>query len=442
MKTALSIAGSDPTSGAGVAADLITFNSLGVHGFYIITALTSQTLSKVVRIRVVDCEDFAVQMKTVFENFKINAAKTGVISTPCQARLTKEYVEKYNIPVIADPVFKASDGTVFSDEDTIRELVTGLYRKASLLTPNIIEAERLSDYQIRKIDDVLEASYILLKKGFKAVLIKGGHLNDSREVFDVLNIGGDVKIFRKNRLDWLKIHGSGCILSAAITAYTAQGYSIMEAVMRAEEYFSKIAHHPLNINSSVGLLQPFKMLTDCAEKIEIIKEMNQATGFLNEILKAGEWDIHGEIILLYSINKPVDASDVVYLKLLKEYPEKSLRLNYPVFGGDDLTSRILLAVKKFLPSTKVGLCLPYSETVFKGLEESGEYQYINLYFKEFSINESNLLEETFKNILGEQGNRRLDFLILFSHMKPVKIMVLGENGFNSIYKLAKILKKK
>ncbi|WEU40497.1 MAG: bifunctional hydroxymethylpyrimidine kinase/phosphomethylpyrimidine kinase [Candidatus Odinarchaeum yellowstonii] len=441
MKTALTIAGSDPTSGAGVAADLLTFNSLGVYGFFIITALTSQTLSKVLRVQIVDGEDFSIQMKTVFENFRLNAVKTGVISTPYQAKLIKDYVEKYNLPVIADPVVKASDGTVFSDEETVKELSAGLYCKAALLTPNIIEAERLSDHQIRKLDDIIEASYILLKKGLKAVLIKGGHLNSSKEVFDVLNTGEEIKIFKKPRREWLKIHGTGCVLSAAIAAYTAQGYSITEAVMRGEEYFSKLAAYPLNLNNSVGVLQPSKILNDCVEKIEGIRELNQAAYFLDKVLEAGRLDALGEFALLYSINKPVDVGDVVFLKLFKESEGETLKLSYPTIGSDDFTSRIMLTVKKWLPSIRACLCLPYSEKLTRNLEESSEFNHIKIFFKNLTFNQLNLLEETLRKILCTETKCTVDFIILFIDKNPVKIMVLGESSFDSIYKLAKVLKK-
>ncbi len=442
MNTALTIAGSDPTSGAGVAVDLLTFNSLRVHGFFIITALTSQTLSKVIRIHAVSREDFSIQMKTVFENFRINAVKTGLINTTYQAKLIKEYVEKYNLPVIVDPVIKASDGTVFSDENTVKELTAGLYRKAALLTPNVTEAEILSNIQIQRLDDIIEASHILLKNGLKAVLIKGGHLDDSKEVFDVLNTSGEVKVFRKQRLDWLKIHGTGCVLSSAITAYKAQGYSITEAVMRSEEYFNKLILNPLKINNSIGILQPLKILTDYVEKIEIIEELNQTVDFLDRVLEAGGLDIRGELTFLYLINKPADTSDVVSLKLDKKKPSIPLILNYPILGLDDFISRIMLVIKKWYPDIRVGLCLPYSDKLFQLLAENSEFQYMKLHFKEFSISELNLLEESFRNILNESERMTLDFLILFMNTTPAKIIVLGENSFNSIYKLAKILKKK
>ncbi|MEM2109571.1 MAG: bifunctional hydroxymethylpyrimidine kinase/phosphomethylpyrimidine kinase [Candidatus Odinarchaeota archaeon] len=435
------MAGSDPSSGAGVAADILTFNALGVHGVFIITAVTAQTLNRVFKIRKIDQEDFSAQMEAVFKSFKPDAVKTGLISTPYQAKLIREYISKYNLRLVADPVFKASDGTVFSDEETVNELIRGVYPKTVLITPNISEAEIIAGCEIKVLRDAIDASHVLVKRGLKAVLIKGGHLNTAGEVLDVLNIGGEVKIFRKTRLMHGKIHGTGCILSAAITSYIAKGCSISEAVMRGEEYFNRLFIHPLILKDGGGLLQPFKFLSDCSEKLDVLNEINYAVNILTRITEFITPFIDEESVLAFSISKPVDIGDVASLKLKGNNVKDSFRLDCPTFGLDNLAARVILSVKKWFPLIRAGLSLPYNNKLVRSIEKTDEFQYIQVYFKEFLTGTMDLFEETCKNLSRRLADGILDFLILFLEDTPYRIIILGENSFEVIYKLIKILKK-
>ncbi|MEO6690005.1 MAG: bifunctional hydroxymethylpyrimidine kinase/phosphomethylpyrimidine kinase [Dokdonella sp.] len=229
---ALTIAGSDSGGGAGIQADLRSFAAFGVHGTCVITAVTAQNTCRVSGIHVVPASNLRAQLDAVLADFRVGAIKIGMLATPMIARVVADVlIGRPSIPVILDPVLVATTGAKLARGDLAAALRKHLLARATLLTPNIPEAERLLDRKIGTTRDMHAAAVALLDQGSRAVLLKGGHLRGN-EVSDLLLTKDGEHWFHKKRFRG-QYHGTGCSLSAAIAAGIARGDTLDVAVEQA-----------------------------------------------------------------------------------------------------------------------------------------------------------------------------------------------------------------
>lgn len=239
--TALSIAGSDSSGGAGIQADLKTFSALGVYGMTAITAITAQNTIGVKAVQAVKPEILRDQLDAVFSDIQVDAVKTGMLNDKETVQVVIEAIDRY-MPrwVIVDPVMVSTSGSQLLDNDAIELLKAELLPRANLVTPNIPEAECLSGEKIDSSNISNVADELVKECRLKAVLLKGGHL-DGNESFDLFLPAGIHKpeIFQKKRIDTVNTHGTGCTLSAAITAYLSLGMDLYQAIDQAERYITK-----------------------------------------------------------------------------------------------------------------------------------------------------------------------------------------------------------
>lgn len=239
--TALSIAGSDSCGGAGIQADLKTFSALGVYGMTAITAITAQNTLGVQAVQAVEPDIIRGQLDALFSDFTIDAVKTGMLNNLETVKVVIEAIDKYRPKwLIVDPVMVSTSGSILLEEDAIALMVDELLPRASLVTPNIPEAERISGRKI-ELANGNEIAYLMVKeKKFKAVLLKGGHLegDEANDLFVEAYKEYPV-VFRKEKIDTRNTHGTGCTLSAAITAGLAIGMDLDEAVAQAEKYIGE-----------------------------------------------------------------------------------------------------------------------------------------------------------------------------------------------------------
>jgi hydroxymethylpyrimidine/phosphomethylpyrimidine kinase len=237
MRIALTIAGSDSGGGAGIQADLKTFQRFGVFGTSAITAVTAQNTTGVANWEPVSVQMVRAQIDAVAADLAPGAFKTGMLATTDVALAVAVAIEAHGFPnYILDPVMVASSGDVLLDTEAIAVLRTQLIPLAFLVTPNLQEAEILSGTHIEDEDGMALAAEIIVNElGAQAVLVKGGHLQSGDRVVDLL-YDGDVRTFRGQRLQTTSVHGTGCTLSAAITAQLAKGESLHAAVRRSIDY--------------------------------------------------------------------------------------------------------------------------------------------------------------------------------------------------------------
>lgn len=258
VPTALTIAGSDPSGGAGIQADLKTFASLGVYGTTAITALTVQNTVGVRAVHPVPCDVVAAQIEAVAADIFLHATKIGMLATAAIVSAVAKAIADYRLPqVVIDPVIGSTSGTRLLDEEGVQALCTELLPRACLVTPNIPEAERLAGQAVRTVADMREAARRIHDMGAAAVLVTGGHL-EGPMVVDVLFDGVATTELRAPRIETPHTHGSGCTLAAAVAAHLALGYDLVESVGRAQTYVIAAIKHALAIGRGHGPLGHFQ----------------------------------------------------------------------------------------------------------------------------------------------------------------------------------------
>lgn len=231
----LSIAGSDPSGGAGIQADLKTFTALGCYGMAALTALTAQN-TQGVRSSVNVPERFMRdQLDAIFEDIRVDAVKIGMLGGVEIMEAVADSLEKYEPKhIVLDPVMVASSGDILMDPDALGVLKNRLIPLATLMTPNIPEAEKLRRVAVLDMEIAAEK---LLELGARAVLLKGGHLKGD-VMRDVLADSTGVQVFEAPRVDTENTHGTGCTLSSAIAAYLGMGHDLADACERAKRYLT------------------------------------------------------------------------------------------------------------------------------------------------------------------------------------------------------------
>lgn len=233
---ALTIAGSDSGGGAGIQADLKTFASLGVFGCSVITSLTAQNTVSVSAIHDPPPEFIARQLEAVLRDIPVDAAKTGMLHTGEAIEVVADGVRRYGVEkLVVDPVMIATSGDRLLREEALEALVEKLLPLALIVTPNLPEAEVLSGMRIETSSDAERAARRIRSLGPKLVLIKGGHM-EGESAIDLLFDGESFHKVGSERIGKGKLHGTGCVLSAAITAYLARGLSPLQSVRKAKEY--------------------------------------------------------------------------------------------------------------------------------------------------------------------------------------------------------------
>ena len=251
MKTALSIAGSDSSGGAGIQADLKTMTMNGVFGMSAITALTAQNTTGVRGIMEVTPDFLEQQLAAVFEDIFPDAVKIGMVSSGELIQVIAHCLKKYQAKnVVADPVMVATSGSRLIRSEAVEIMQRELFPLCSLITPNIPETEVLTGREIGSEKDMLEAAKMLGETYGCAVLVKGGHsLNDAN---DLLYAEGDCHWFHGRRIENSNTHGTGCTLSSAIAANLAKGFSMEASVERAKEYISEALAAMLDLGKGNG----------------------------------------------------------------------------------------------------------------------------------------------------------------------------------------------
>lgn len=249
MIPVLTIAGSDSSGGAGIQADLKTFAALGTYGMSCICALTAQNTKGVTMVVNTPVDMVQAQLAAIYDDIPPKAVKTGMLSSALIVETVAHFLAAHKeIPLVVDPVMVATSGAVLLEKEAIESYKQRLIPLATLITPNIPEAEVLSKMEIRNLEDMKEAAKRLMDLGPSAVLVKGGHLVE--EAQDVLYDGKAFHVFKGERIDTENTHGTGCTLSSAIAAGLAKGLPLEDAVGEAKIYMTGAIRRA--VSDSVG----------------------------------------------------------------------------------------------------------------------------------------------------------------------------------------------
>ncbi len=256
MKKLLTIAGSDSCGGAGIQADLKTFSAHGVYGMSIITAVTAQNTQGVFAVQDISADIIQKQIEVIFDDISVDAIKIGMVSKTETIKIISETLSKYHINnLVVDPVMVSKSGFHLLQSDAKEALINYLLPMATVVTPNIPEAEVITGLEIKKVDDMEKAAKVIYKMGPKYILVKGGHLED--DALDVLYDGEKFYYYSSPRINTKNTHGTGCTLSSAIASNLGKGFSVMESIDKAKNYITLAIQYSFPIGKGVGPVHHF-----------------------------------------------------------------------------------------------------------------------------------------------------------------------------------------
>lgn len=382
VPVALTIAGSDSGGGAGIQADLKAFAALGVHGAVAITSVTAQNTRTITATH--DLPGWLVyeQIRVVAEDMGVDAGKTGMLSNSEIIEYVSKAVRDFKFPLVVDPVMVAKSGASLLREEAYEALCKLLLPLALVTTPNAAEASVLAGIYVNRIEDAIRAARLIHEKyGTEAVVVKGGHLKEDK-VVDVLYYQGSYYYFESERDQEGCFHGAGCSYSAAITAYLAKGYGVVEAVGRAKEFVGLAIKYGLKVGRGYCPVNPIAWLEIPAEKYWAIEDVKQALNLLLE---------NADRVLPYvpevgmNLARVVDPRyarsprDVVAVSgRIVRAGEKLIPVGPVEFGASSHLARLLLEAIKHDPRIRAAVNVKYShELVEKALKKGYVAVYVD-----------------------------------------------------------------
>ncbi|NVM37368.1 MAG: bifunctional hydroxymethylpyrimidine kinase/phosphomethylpyrimidine kinase [Candidatus Lokiarchaeota archaeon] len=458
----LTIAGSDPTSGAGIQADIRTFDRCGVHPFSVITAITYQTATKFLGYTSLS-DELDSQLDIILTSYPIKYVKIGMIPDVKSIDIIVDYIKKYDLEVVFDPVSVASAGERLSSEGLELDIEKSLLPYVKIITPNLSEASYYSNREINNtseenLDELKKVAEILLNKLYiseesqnvkKAVVIKSVTSNHD-EIFDLVLICRKInnqmekefQIFKKNKISFEgNIHGTGCIFSSAITAFLANGNSIEKAIIKAENFFDE------KFQSFIELPEEGKIidLTISDERLKVIYQIKEIYNFISQLREFSKLIPEVRMNISGSLPNAIRKEDVAgvdgRISIVNGFPKASGEIK---FGASDHTARLILSAKEFVNSINFVINLKYNPHWISVIRENTDLELKEIIRKdqpekikkkEFSTMQW-LIKESFDklgkipDIIWDKG----------SLGKEPMMRLFGNNSSEMITKLKKIIK--
>lgn len=446
IPVALTIAGSDSGGGAGIQADLKTFAALGVHGTTAITSITAQNTLGVRGVHDLPGDFVAKQIEVVAEDLGVDAAKTGMLSNEEIIRAVARSVRRYGFPLVVDPVMVAKSGDPLLRPEAVDALKSEVIPLAKVVTPNRMEAERLSGVEIRGLEDAKKAARVIANElGPEAVVVKGGHISGDESV-DVMYYRGSYRIYRSPRIAEGCFHGTGCSFSAAIAAELAKGKPLEEAVRVAKEFIATAITYGLKVGRGHCPVNPQAWVLIPAERYRVIENVSEALNVLlaNQELVvdyAPEVGINVVMALPYPYARGV--GDVAGI------PGRVMRVGsrlqasgHPAFGASRHMARAVLSMMRFFPELRAGVNVAYSEELVKAAEALG-YR-VSYYDRreeppEVKAKEGATIPWGIEVAVRRLGGARPDIVYhLGDWGKEAMIEVFGETALDAVNKLLTI----
>ena len=377
QKIALSIAGSDPSGGAGIQADLKAFASLELHGATVVTCITAQNTQQVKEIHKLPINIIERQFDVLLEEFKIDAAKVGMLYDKEIVRCIAKKIKEYNLKGVVDPVMVATSGDALSEGKLVTAMKKELLPYTHIITPNIHEAQVLSEKKIKTIEDVKEACSIIFEMGPQYVLITGGHL-DGSSAKDVLFNGKEYAIFSRPKLPGKKIHGSGCTFSALITGLLALGERPNDAVERAKNVLWNMIYYGYDLGKGADMLNnsldvandaPYSLPTD--DHFNTWLELKKAVDALVPLIPR-EYIPEVGMNIGYAQANAKTRKDICAIdgRIVKTQ-DGAMRCGKVCFGSSKHIASIILAAMAFNPNIRCTLNIKYSRDNLKDCEKAG-----------------------------------------------------------------------
>jgi hydroxymethylpyrimidine/phosphomethylpyrimidine kinase len=368
MANALTIAGSDSVGGAGLQADLKAFEALGIHGCTVVTCVTSQNTKRVSSIFPIPSSHVASQLDSVLEDVRLDAIKTGMLYSADIVKTVASKLKKVGGPLVVDPVMAATTGSSLHTEGFVDALVTRLLPIATLVTPNLNEASRLSGVKITDEKSAKIAGREILELGPKAVLLKGGHLKDV-EAVDYLFAGKRTTKISSPRIQ-VEVHGTGCTFGALIAGHIALGLELEEAVRRSKGMIYKAILARERVGAGVPCANPLAVLRIEAGKAHMLENLEDVGRSLEFLLDA---DLIPEVgtNIGHAVLGALEPDEVAAFDgRIVRVGLKARKVGSARFGASKHVARIVLAASSHDPNARCAMNLKYSEANLKACRKA------------------------------------------------------------------------
>jgi len=354
----LSIAGSDPSSGAGIQGDIKTFNAFGAYGLSVITAVTSQNTTKFFDVKPVSPGLVKSQIRSILEDFHIDAIKIGMIYDKQTVRVIHSELAKIKTPIILDPIFKSTTGGILQKEDAFLDFKKMLIPLAYVITPNVMEAEKIANIKIKSLKDMKNAARKIQKLGAKNVVIKGGHFLKGGKVSDLLLDGKKFSIFSHDRMKF-ESHGGGCTFSAALCVNIARGKKLENAIDSARLFTIESMRNAAKIGKGIPIIKQ-------VSGDEIQNQLSNAISEFCLIKSIFKYIPECQTNFVYSSSSPNSLNDIIGLegRIVRTGEFITTVGNLKYGGSKHVASAVLEMTRKF-PSVRSGLNLKYDEKTIK-----------------------------------------------------------------------------
>jgi hydroxymethylpyrimidine/phosphomethylpyrimidine kinase len=379
-RVALSIAGSDSGAGAGIQADLKTFSALGVYGCTAITAITAQNTREVTSIFGLPDDIIREQIRSIMSDIPPDAIKIGMVHRKEIIQSIYDSLMHTKIPIVLDPIFAAGSGSKLLLDNAFESFVSELVPIATLITPNLMEAEKLAGVKIKSEGDAIEAARKIKKLGVENVIIKGGHSNTNNVIDILLHRNKRVYKLANTRIAVKESHGSGCNFSASITALLAKGFQIVDACKIANQYVHKSIGNALKLGKGLVVTNPISDLYVDACRYHVLKELQQATIEIEAMNGIAELLPETQSNIAYALPDAVDTSQIAGVKgRIVRIGKIARPVSNIEFGASRHVASAVLAYMTINRSMRCAMNIRYDKKLLKiakRLFEISEYQRI------------------------------------------------------------------
>ncbi len=369
MKKALTIAGSDPSGGAGTQADLKTFAAFVVYGTSVITSVTAQNTEGIQGIVDLPSRFIALQIESIISDIPVDSIKIGLLPNNEVIKVVADKLKEHNLKnVVLDPVIFPKDDTPLINPGTKDNLVKKLFPLSLIVTPNIPEARFFTGISIKSYSDIKEAAKKIYKLGAKNVLIKGGHFRG--KAVDTFYNGKNFKFFEAKRIPNKSVHGTGCTLSSAITAELAKGISLVRAIQKGKSFITDAIAHSINIGHGSEIIHHFLDLYRDIEKYKMLCEMEWALDILKR-REIGFMVPEVQSNMGYALEGAKSKEDIIAFpdRLIKK-GNRIVAISGPRFGSSSHIASIILAAMVYDPTKRAAMNIKYLPEIITACRKS------------------------------------------------------------------------
>ena len=431
---ALSIAGSDPSAGAGIQADLKTFAALGIHGLTVITAITSQNTSKFSKVKEISSDMVQSQLESVLSDFNIDVIKIGMVYSPSIVKTIYSELKETKIPIVLDPVFESTTGGILLQNEAFPLFKKLLVPLSFVITPNMPEAERLAGMKIRTSKDVRVAATKIHHMGAENIVIKGGHL-DGKNVTDYVLEKTKFYTFSAKRIN-RTTHGGGCNFSASLASSLANGHSLKTAVKFAKEFSFKSITNSQKIGKGI-------FVTKTGNIDEIEKELSDAISKFTNLKNISKYIPEVQTNFVFSRKNPESLNDILgVLGRIVKVGNGAVVTGSLKYGGSKHVGSAVLQMAKKFPAIRSGINIKYDKEIIK---KAISKKFSVSYYERSSepaktrTREGNTISWGIKNAI-KNSSRPADLIFHKGDVgKEPMIMIFGTNPNGVLGKIIKIM---